>query len=94
MPTVDRSKTAEGGEWTTLEWGWNADFVIRIRGPRDAKIKVRYGVGFFGWDRQKQTLDGRTFKQLEIPSVPIPVRAQIKVPDDTRVFYTYTTGSG
>ncbi|MCX2681867.1 hypothetical protein OOZ15_18070 [Galbibacter sp. EGI 63066] len=53
-----RYKNAKKNKWTTLEWFFNAKGVAFFREPVGATIKVRYGIGWLGKDRQKQKLDG------------------------------------
>jgi hypothetical protein len=54
--------------WKTLEsfWGKVSATTAYFRLPAGATIKVRYGYGWFGFDRQKQTLDGVTSKTLSV----------------------------
>lgn len=59
-----RTKRANAGSWTTLEWFWNTTGTAFFREPRGGIIKIRYGVGWFGWNSQRQTLDGNTIKKL------------------------------
>ncbi len=86
MPT----KFVAAGDWRTLETFWNSPEVIgRFNQPAGAQIKVRYGNGWpFGKDRQKQTLDGVTAKQLVIGRWSIVVaRMQMKVSTSQNVTY-------
>jgi hypothetical protein len=55
--------------------------------PEGALIKVRKGVGWLGWDSQKQTLDGVTTKSLTMKGI-VYQRMQIKVPESMHVTYT------
>ena len=49
---------------------------------------MRYGVGWFGKDRQKQKLDGTTYKRLSVGKWSITrARMQIKVSQDTELTY-------
>jgi opacity protein-like surface antigen len=58
--------------------------------PAGAQVKGRYGVGFSGFDRQKQTLDGETDKRLDIGKGGSSARArmQMRVSQDAEVTYT------
>lgn len=91
MPEVTKSKVVKPGDWRTLESGWNATFSCRFKAPAGAQIKIRYGSGWwFGWDSQKQTLDGTTFKILNVTKASVAyARVQIKVQHDFEVTYTY-----
>jgi hypothetical protein len=63
---VIRTKRIASGGWRTVESFWNASGTAFFKTPSGAQIKDRYGVGWFGFDRQKQTLNGRDFKKLEV----------------------------
>jgi hypothetical protein len=91
MAEVTKTKIVKAGDWRTLESGWNANFHIRFFEPRSAQVKVRYGVGWFGWDSQKQTLNGQTAVQLQVTSGASKAyaRVQIKVSANISVTYTY-----
>ena len=76
------------GKWRTLESCWNCpEIVAYFVAPSGAQIKVRKGVGWLGWDSQKQTLNGVDTKTLSLGGI-IFERMQIKVPDSTYVTYT------
>ncbi len=76
----------KAGAWRTLEsvWGRAAGITLTFREPVGAKIKLRYGYGWFGFDRQKQTLNGFP-KSLSIDGWVVYVRFQISVQSDTTV---------
>jgi len=61
-----RTKRVTSGGWRTVETFWNAAGTAFFKAPSGAQIKVRYGVGWFGFDRQKQTLNGRDFRKLSV----------------------------
>lgn len=92
MAEITRNKLVKAGAWRTLESGWGATFSCRFQNPAGAQIKVRYGGGWwFGWDSQKQTLDG-TPKIVNVSGASIVyARVQMKVQRDTQVTYTYIT---
>jgi hypothetical protein len=92
MAEILRTKFVTTGGWRTLESGWNATFSCRFRDPAGAQIKVRYGGGWwFGWDSQKQTLNG-TFKIVKVSKASVAyARVQILVKENTEVSYTYIT---
>ena len=61
--------------------------------PR-AEIKVRYGVGWFGKDRQKQKLNGSGYKTLSVGGWSVTyARMQMKVSESTNVTYDVYPGS-
>jgi hypothetical protein len=60
MAAVTKTVFVTEGGWRTLETFFNASAVGVFEEPSGAAIKVRYGVGLFGLDGQKQTLNGQT----------------------------------
>ena len=79
------------GGWRTLEVVFGASRSAAFVKPAGAQIKVRYGVGWFGFDRQKQKLDGITAKTLSVGATGSLARArmQMKVVQDTEVTYEF-----
>ena len=61
-----RTKRIEAGDWRTVESFWNAEGTAFFKLPAGASIKVRYGVGFLGINRQRQTLNGSDYKTLSV----------------------------
>lgn len=92
MPVLTRIKDVKSGKWRTMEWFWNSSGIGTFEDPSGARIKVRYGVGWFGFDRQKQTLDGANPKRLEVGKGGSLARArmQMRVQRNTEVTYTLT----
>jgi hypothetical protein len=90
MAAVERRKHVKAGDWRTLESGLNANFRCQFRDPVGARVKVRYGLGWLGWDSQKKTLDG-TDKILRVGG-PVYARVQMKVSQDVDVTYLYLPG--
>jgi hypothetical protein len=90
MAAVTKTVIVTKGDWRTLETFVNASGVGVFNRPAGARIKIHYGVGFLGFDRQKQTLDGVNDKQLTVGKTTsiIGGRMQIKVDEDTAVTYT------
>jgi hypothetical protein len=90
-PCVVRENFVQSGDWRTLATLWNASAIARFVGPAGASVKVRYGVGWFGWDSQKQTLDGFNLKQLSVSKTASVSRAriQIRVPASGWITWTY-----
>ncbi len=83
-----RTKRIEAGDWRTVESFWNANGKAFFKLPVGASIKVRYGVGFLGFDSQKQTLNGSDYKQLSVGTGSVArARMQIKVSQTTDVTY-------
>ncbi|MBM0744505.1 hypothetical protein JOY44_23335 [Phormidium sp. CLA17] len=91
MAEIARNKFVRAGDWRTLESGWNATYSCRFQNPTGAQVKIRYGVGWLGWDSQKKTLDG-TNKLVNVTRASVAnSRVQVKVLRDTEVSYTYIT---
>lgn len=83
-----RTKRIEAGDWRTVESFWNANGTAFFRLPVGASIKVRYGVGFLGADRQKQTLTGSEYKKLSVGLASLSrARMQVKVSQTTDITY-------
>ncbi|HET8625546.1 MAG TPA: hypothetical protein VFM14_18440 [Gemmatimonadales bacterium] len=91
MATVQNDVKA--GDWRTVFSMWGSG--VKRRGvftrPAGMQIKVRYGWGWFGRDRQKQTLDGINPKTLSVGGVTtyLRVRFQVKVQSDTTIFWEH-----
>jgi hypothetical protein len=83
-------KFVKAGDWRTLESGWNAQFGCRFVEPNGARVKIRYGVGWLGWDSQKRTLDGVSPMTIQVTQTGVfYARIQMKVSHDANVSYTY-----
>jgi hypothetical protein len=90
MATVERIRDVTEGGWRTLETFWGGGPAQGVfRRPAGARIKVRYGVGWFGFDRQTQTLDETTVKTLDVGRLGSTARArmQMRVERDAEVTY-------
>lgn len=90
-PCQIREAYVKSGEWRTLASLWNVSATARFQAPKGATIKVRYGIGWFGWDSQKKTLDGITVRELTVSKTASLSRAriQMKVPASRYVTWTY-----
>ncbi|SHJ48131.1 hypothetical protein [Pseudozobellia thermophila] len=79
MARITRSAFIKKGKWNTLETRWsNAKIHFYFRRPEGAKIRVKYGVGWFSKTRQNQTLDGIERKSISVGSWGL-TRAKIQV---------------
>jgi hypothetical protein len=88
-----RAKYLTGGRTHTVELFWNASATAFFREPTGAKINVKYGKGWFSVNRQVQTLDGRTFKKLQVGAGSLAVaRMRVKVPQNSDVTYDVYPG--
>ncbi|WP_448640257.1 hypothetical protein [Geodermatophilus sp. URMC 63] len=91
VATLPRERLVEAGGWRTLEtfWGPGGSAQGVFDRPTGANIKVRYGFGFLGFDRQSQTLDGVRVKTLDVGTIGSGARArmQMRVSQDVLVSY-------
>jgi hypothetical protein len=88
-----RTRHLTAGTTHTLESFWNATGTAFFREPAGAKINVKYGKGWWSWNRQQQTLDGRTIKKLTVGTGSIAyARMRMKVPVTTDVTYDVYPG--
>ena len=90
-----RTKRFSSGDWRTVEWFFGGAGTAFFKAPAGSKIKVRYGLGWFGVDRQVQTLNGGEYKKLQVGGASFTrARMQIKVPQTADVTYdVYPDGS-
>jgi hypothetical protein len=91
---VQRTRHASSGDWRTLESFFNATGTAFFAGPPNGQIKVRIGLGFFGWDLQKQTLDGHTLKRLTVSRIVSLSRARMQIKVTRSVDVTYLVYPG
>ena len=83
-----KTKHITKGDWRTVETFWNAKGFAFFQAPPGAQIKVRYGYGWLGFDRQKQTLNGFEYKTLDVGLGSLGyARMQIKVTQTSDVTY-------
>lgn len=88
MASITRTKTVRAGAWRTLESGWNASFSCQFFLPAGAKVKLRKGYGWLGWNSQEQTLNRVAPKLINVSGL-IYSRVQMRVSQDTEVSYLY-----
>jgi hypothetical protein len=86
---VDRIGYVQAGDWRTLETFWNTSATGYFYFPAGAQIKVRYGVGWFGYDSDKQTLDGRSTKVLRVGGASV-LRARMQMKFGRSLYVNYT----
>jgi hypothetical protein len=88
--SVQRTDYVTAGDFRTVATLWNTTAVGEFRCPAGAKIRVRYGVWPFEYNRQQQDLDCQTVKRLSVGSWSLArAKMQIKVPTSTYVTWTY-----
>jgi hypothetical protein len=78
------------GSWRTLETftGKVSSTIAIFRRPAGVELKVRYGVGWAGFDRQRQTTDGETEKRLSVSGWVVRARMQARVTRLTTLEWT------
>ena len=86
---VDRIRYVQAGDWRTLETFWNTSATGYFYFPAGAQIKVRYGIGWFGYDSDKQTLDGLSTKVLRVGGASV-VRARMQMKFGRSLYVNYT----
>lgn len=80
----------KAGDYRTLVTLWNTNATGVFRCPAGAKIRVKYGGGWFSYTRQNQTLNCETDKRLSVGRWSVFVaRMQIKVPVSQYVTWGY-----
>jgi|SoiMethySBSTD1v2_1073268.scaffolds.fasta_scaffold611686_3 hypothetical protein len=83
-----KTKSIVSGSWRTIESFWNASGTAFFRQPGGTRIKLRYGIGWLGFDSQKQTLNGTEYKKLVVGFGSVAyVRMQVEVRQTTDVTY-------
>ena len=91
MATVENDIRAGGWRTVFTMWGSGVDVRGVFTRPAGMRIKVRYGVGWFGFDRQRQTLDGINPKTLSVGGTTtyLRVRFQVRVQSSTRITWEH-----
>jgi hypothetical protein len=93
MATTTHEALLKPGKWQTLETvsGSVPSITHVFVRPGGVRLKVRYGVGWFGFDRQKQTTDGVSDKLLRVSGFVGRARFQARVDAETHVIWTRHT---
>lgn len=87
-----RTSYVKSGDYRTLATLWNTSVTAEFQCPYGAKIRVRYGGGWFAVNRQNKTLDCTTAKRVSVGKFSAVVaRIQIKVPESGNVNWGYIT---
>ena len=87
-----RVSYVKSGDYRTLATLWNTNAEAQFDCPAGAKIRVRYGGGWFSKNRQEQTLNCASIKRLSVGKWSLLVaRMQIKVPETGYVHWNYIT---
>lgn len=75
------------GPWWTLEtfMGKAARTAFVFRRPPGVHVKIRYGIGWFGYDSQRQLTDGVSDRRLTVSGWVIRARVQAGVKQTTTV---------
>ncbi len=89
-----KTKRIKAGGWRTVESFWNTTSTAFFLTPNGARIKIRYGSAWVGYDSGGQTLDGHTVKKLSVGMVSLAyARMQVRVSADADVTYDVHPGS-
>ncbi|MDX6698477.1 MAG: hypothetical protein QOE65_1874 [Solirubrobacteraceae bacterium] len=87
-----RVSYVKSGEYRTLATLWNTSVTAEFLCPAGAKVRVRYGGGWFAVNRQTQTLNCSTPKRLSVGKFSAVVaRIQMKVAESGNVNWGYIT---
>lgn len=85
---IVRTKNISANTWTTVETYWNVTTKLAFLLPAGAKIRIRYGGGWFAKNRQQQTLTGQQYKQLSVSRWSLFVaRAQVHFTQSGAITY-------
>ena len=61
-----RTLRVKAGAWQTVESLWGSSATAFFRAPADAQVRVYYGFGRLGTERQTQTLDGEQYAKVAV----------------------------
>ena len=88
--SIERVNWVKSGDFRTVATLWNTTATGIFQCPAGAKIRVRYGGGWFAVNRQNQTLDCQAARRLNVGKWSLVVaRMQVKVPVSQYVGWTY-----
>jgi len=88
-----RTLRLKSGEWRTVESLWGGSTTAFFRAPEGAKVRVFYGLGRFGAERQTQTLDGERYAKVSVRLGSFAhARIQVMVPRDATFTYDIYPG--
>jgi hypothetical protein len=81
------------GSWWTLETitGNTGRVTWTFQMPAGVHVKIRYGIGIFGWDSQRQLTDGVAPKRLSVSGWVVRARLQAGVHTPLVVGWTHGT---
>lgn len=89
-----RIKHLLAGTTHTVESFWNSTGTAFFREPAGTVINVKYGKGRLSVNKQVQTLDGRTPKNLTVGKASLFLaRMRVKVPQETELTYDVYPGN-
>ena len=88
-----RTLRLKAGAWRTVEALRGTSATAFFRAPIDAQVRVYYGLGPLGAERQVQTLDGEHYAKVEVGTSLVPAKIQILVPRDATFTYDIYPGA-
>jgi len=87
-----RTLRLKAGAWRTVEALRGTSATAFFRAPAGAQIRVHYGLGPFGAERQVQTLDGEHYAKVEVGRGVVPAKIQVMVARDATFTYDIYPG--
>lgn len=88
-----RTLRLKAGTWRTVEALRGTSATAFFRAPIGAKVRVYYGLGPLGAERQLQTLDGETYAKVEVGAGSLlNAKIQVMVPRDATFTYDIYPG--
>jgi len=87
-----RTLRLKAGAWRTVEALRGTSATAFFRAPIGAQVRVYYGLGPLGAERQVQTLDGEHYAKVEVGASVVPVKIQVLVPRDATFTYDIYPG--
>ena len=88
-----RTLRLKAGEWRTVESLWGGSATAFFRAPEGAQVRVFYGLGRLGTERQTQTLAGEHYAKVSVRLGSFArARVQVMVPRDATFTYDIYPG--
>jgi len=88
-----RTLRLKAGAWQTVESLWGSSATAFFRAPASAQVRVYYGLGRLGTERQTQTLDGEHYTKVAVGIGSIArARIQVMVRRDSTLTYDIYPG--
>jgi len=85
----NHTKFVRKNKWCTVEILWNCRKKIVFIGPPDARIRVRYGVGWLSANCRVQILDGNQQRIVEVNGWSV-FMAKVQIYSNSEEFISYS----